>query len=390
LAVTIRFDALGSDGRSGWYNAFYNIEPNVRLKDLSWADGLLLNFFLIIYIIMFIPEVLLTLAKFPGNFKNFMSLKAQANDDPDTLIKKFRDDMVHFFDGRGVRYHFTSSVNLFAENLASVGLLWASIMSVYEAMMPMILPGQVDATSEECTQVFLEMEKSWTKSFFSGGGVVRGISPLANVMHCQQFAGTIDKYIMLQYQVFNQRGHWRHIMVIICLLMRCLSLLTLWGPLHWIADTAYLARTKLAYFMFVFLSMVLAFSVGMRVMFGAEYMQYESMGMSFTTLLLYTFGDADRAVYAVYPWIEESGTQVTICLLIYTIFVVTIGLSFFTTVILDAYSCAQDAEECARQERATEMETRKTILWLYGIDTTSPEKQKEEDDAASRATPTET
>merc|ERR1719313_471567 len=90
--------------------------------------------------------------------------------------------------------------------------------------------------------------------------------------------------------------------------------------------------------------MIVAFGLVMHVSFGMMHDQFSSLSSSCFALMLFSFGMTDRAQEGMHPFVERSGTVLVGYLLIYTVVVITIALNFFTTIVLDAYSQAQNKD----------------------------------------------
>ncbi|CAE7275680.1 unnamed protein product [Symbiodinium microadriaticum] len=69
---------------------------------------------------------------------------------------------------------------------------------------------------------------------------------------------------------------------------------------------------------------------------------------SFHTLLVYSFGMTERATYGMQPFIERSGSHLYAALFVFSVFMVTIILNMFTTIVIDAFAAEGDPEKFSR------------------------------------------
>merc|ERR1719443_639030 len=167
----------------------------------------------------------------------------------------------------------------------------------------------------------------------TGSKARRGLSIYKYMMNCMEFpGGRWQQFWQVLAEVVFQ--HHFHVFVIGLVCIRVLQCFEFMPELSWFPLTMKIAAFKLGNFLVMYFMIVAGFSLVMHLSFGRLYTQYDSLTKSFFTLMLYSFGHADRAEQDYHPFIDTSGTELAIYLLLYTIVVVTIGMQFFTTIIL--------------------------------------------------------
>eukprot|EP00438_Fugacium_kawagutii_P024679 Skav230606 [mRNA] locus=scaffold168:212376:216157:- [translate_table: standard] len=91
----------------------------------------------------------------------------------------------------------------------------------------------------------------------------------------------------------------------VCLIMlRILEAFSLSSRLNWLPRTLFLAKNKLQNFLIAYVCLVAGSALIMTLYFGDIFQQFSSLHESFFTLLLYSFGNTERATYGSKPFVE--------------------------------------------------------------------------------------
>merc|ERR1739845_128400 len=95
-------------------------------------------------------------------------------------------------------------------------------------------------------------------------------------------------------------------------------------------------------FVVIYFGDIFAFSMMMVLQFAGLFLQYNSVDRAFHALIYCSFGYPDRAMQDLNPFLDRRSSAVVVNLFFFMIFVVTICLNFFTTIVLEAYTVAMD------------------------------------------------
>eukprot|EP00434_Breviolum_minutum_P025163 symbB.v1.2.022228.t3/scaffold1961.1/size94642/4 len=136
--------------------------------------------------------------------------------------------------------------------------------------------------------------------------------------------------------------------------------------LNWLPRTLFLAKSKLHNFLIAYVCLVAGFSLLMTLYFGDIFQQFSSLQESFCTLLLYSFGNTERAFYGAQPFIELGSSHLQAALFFYTVFVVTIILNMFTTIVIDAFAAEGDPERYEKTYQEEMLSVTHRLLKVFG------------------------
>eukprot|EP00435_Cladocopium_sp_Y103_P052259 s686_g16.t1 len=128
----------------------------------------------------------------------------------------------------------------------------------------------------------------------------------------------------------------------------------------------FLAKNKLQNFLLAYVCLVAGSSLIMTLYFGDIFQQFSSLQESFFTLLLYSFGNTERALHGSQPFIETGSSHLHAALFFYTVFVVTIILNMFTTIVIDAFAAEGDPERYEKIYKEEIKSLTTQLLQIFG------------------------
>lgn len=310
---------------------------------------------LVLVVALFLVEFIITVCRFPGSLlrlKNFGASRdcisgfASAGSRArawKALCRIFKS----FLDGREARLMFVPAEFLLVELLAAIAFLTAVCTSVSYSLMPAIVPmGKIAASDSDlgkkCMNAFIQEDVVYAHQLLNGEAVKRGLSPYSYMENCLKYSGDLERFGEIMYELIF--AHSFHAFVIAIVSLRLFHCFEFHQRMSWLPHSIKIAASKLGSFIFMYFMIVAAFAMLMRMSYGQLYSQYTTFSRSFEALMLYSFGMTERATYGLHPFIETSGTVMTGYLFVYTILIVTIGLNFFTTIILDAFARVSDPD----------------------------------------------
>merc|ERR1712032_1806032 len=112
--------------------------------------------------------------------------------------------------------------------------------------------------------------------------------------------------------------------------------------LRWLPVTITLASVRSLYFGLAHCVLVAGFATVAYIQFGARWVQFSSFSRAFWELFILSCGVPGTVFDDIYPFQERASSIASMYLAMYLILAVSIGLNFFTTIILDAYNLALD------------------------------------------------
>lgn len=369
LDLVIRFDVIGHRKNSGWYQASLDIDSGNPPGAKGWNGYMAAIVTLALFVVMILCEFVITVLSWPFtciqlfHFGSSEDCTGGAADRSvrhawEALCKIFKA----FFDGRKARTHFMSHEFLMLELLTGLAFVLTVRCSIEDSFSPKIVPIGRQDVGKPCIDAYLADGLAFGKAMLEGGNEEaqkRGISPYVYMTKCMKFDNAFDEFCEVLFELVFQNNY--HAWVLALISMRLLQCFEFSKSTSWLPHTLKLAFSKLANFIMMFTVVVGAFAIVMYISFGRLYTQFDSIPKACISLLLYTFGMTDRAEQDIHPYIENSGTKIVIILLLYTITVVTIGLNFFTTIIMDSYASACDPDY---DETELEAEALASLAWL--------------------------
>jgi len=345
ITVEISFEALGSKQRAGWYKSrlsIYSERSYDEERGISYF--LCMNLQLLLVFLLLGIELLCTYLMLPSNLHALSSLQFDEGTPYEDVKPIIKRRLLALFDGRGRRSEFMGLGAIFFEQL----LMWCILFNWFEAIREAFEPAPMPLgyRSPECKKAIFNRRASQAAEYLSGTASHRimGLSEYEKLQMCYNFSSTVAYAAAMEEELFFQSSIGVSKLVMLLLMLRLMEVLDFSRFFRWLPDTMRMAFWKLFNFLLIYFLVVLGLAVIFTAKFGSMYPQFRSVGQSGLALLLFSFGDTDRATEGMQPFIEDSGTLGAMWLLLFTICITTIGLGFFTTIVLDAYTLVNDPE----------------------------------------------
>lgn len=246
-------------------------------------------------------------------------------------------------DARGKRSQFMSLGSIIFEQFLSFCILYNWYVSALEAFEPAPIP--LGYRNPECKKALFMRKIEKAAGYIAGDDDMQmlGLSEYEKLQMCYTFSGNLAYLAAMEEELLFTNSAGTSKFVALLLMIRLMEVLNFSRYFRWLPDTMSMAFWKLVNFLIVYFLVVVGLSVIFTARFGAMYAQFRSISQSVLALLFFSFGDTERAMDGVHPFIEDSGTMCSIWLLCFTVCITTIGLGFFTTIVLDAYTIVSDS-----------------------------------------------
>eukprot|EP00931_Biecheleriopsis_adriatica_P016862 TRINITY_DN12293_c0_g1_i2.p1 TRINITY_DN12293_c0_g1~~TRINITY_DN12293_c0_g1_i2.p1 ORF type:complete len:850 (-),score=163.18 TRINITY_DN12293_c0_g1_i2:24-2573(-) len=341
LLVKINFLSLGAHQDSGWYRLSLEITSIGALGEKGLLSIVLMCTTLLLVLVIFLGDFLATVLYWPLGIWRLYRLHVTPDMSFTEAAIFVRHHLLVFLDVWKRRSRIMSTTWLFVEFAISVCFTAATLCTLRAAVTPLYIPPGTQ--NHDCFMALLKKDAQWMDAWVKGQHIPRGLSPIDYITYCRDDLTTVQKIAeYINSAVFEQRTYHGFVIALLCL--RFLEVLEHSSSLRWLPKTLSLALPKIVEFMLVYVLLIGIFSAILSLQFGFLYSQFNSIPKTFLTLLLYSFAATERALEGVHPFIEFSGTLIAMYLLIFTLIVVTICLNVFTTIVIDAYTVAQDPE----------------------------------------------
>ncbi|CAK8998075.1 PKD_channel domain-containing protein [Durusdinium trenchii] len=344
---------------SGWYRTTLRIFNQSCLGRKPPYTIYLMGVTILLFSLLVLLDSLATLIMLPINLMNTFRMDLPSHASVQEIQKDFWMKLMQTLDGRGVLTQALPTIVLLTERLVALGFLCACAQAAREAFQPSMLP--IGVLGEKCTWAWFNGNKEW----IVGQKVSRGITMRSYLDSCSGLEGQMWMTELLFQFIFEDEGCF-HALVVGAIMCRLLEAFSLSDRLKWLPRTLFLAKTKLLNFLIAYVCLVAGFSLLMTLYFGDIFQQFSTLDESFYTLLLYSFGVTDRAFLGCQPDIERGSFHLQCALFFYTVFVVTIILNMFTTIVIDAFAAEGDPERYEKiyQEEMHSLTTR--LLQMFG------------------------
>lgn len=345
--------------RSGWYRA------NLRIFSKSCVGGrktgtvILIVLTLTLFSCLTLIDSLMTLILLPLNLYRirWMDLPSDAN--IEEIEKRFWRNLLQGLDARGVATRFLPALIVLAERVLALGFIISCVEAAVEARRNSVLPFGI--LSEKCMVTWFRGNKDW----IIGRPVPRGINMINYINQCTDVAG-VDYVAELFFELLFEDEGCFHALVVGLIMLRILEAFSLSSRLNWLPRTLFLAKNKLQNFLLAYVCLVAGSSLIMTLYFGDIFQQFSSLQESFFTLLLYSFGNTERALHGSQPFIETGSSHLHAALFFYTVFVVTIILNMFTTIVIDAFAAEGDPERYEKIYKEEIKSLTTQLLQIFG------------------------
>ncbi|KAF7457790.1 polycystic kidney disease protein 1-like 2 [Cryptosporidium felis] len=160
-----------------------------------------------------------------------------------------------------------------------------------------------------------------------------------------------------------------HAIAVLLLFIRLLEVSLFSNNTSFLLMTFIFAFVPFMHFTAIFLILLFAFSIIMHAMYGAIYIQFSTISISFYSLFLFAFGSPFSGTECgIHAYFEKSAYGAAAMLLLFEILFVTILLNMFTTIIMNSYAVAtKNTESPMRMKKVT------ASLWyqaklIFGFD----------------------
>eukprot|EP00928_Gymnodinium_smaydae_P096741 TRINITY_DN8606_c0_g3_i1.p1 TRINITY_DN8606_c0_g3~~TRINITY_DN8606_c0_g3_i1.p1 ORF type:complete len:882 (+),score=94.54 TRINITY_DN8606_c0_g3_i1:87-2732(+) len=362
VETRLKFTAAGGNQKAGWYRFHYQVTTFSPWGRKYLPHAVLMCTFLLLMICVLVFDFLLTILLWPVSLLKLICFRIPRGTSFDDASEMVSSRISVLFDWRLCRTRFVTFSQLVVENAIAIVFIWSTYQALLQAFTPSMTSS--GAHTPKCMRALLEMDLQWMSSSFVGKVTERGLTPIEYLIHCRDDMEQIPKFAeMLNILFFESNGKTSGF-VLALMFLRVSQILEFWQSMKWLPNTMALARPKVAEFTVAYSLLILAFALVIHIQFGDLYAQYSSIDLSFIALLMYSFGDTDRATDGTYPFLEGSGTAISLYLLAFTLIVVTICLNVFTTIVIDAYAAATDPDEV---EKVLEERDRNHQIWLIRL-----------------------
>mmetsp|Transcript_40181 Transcript_40181/g.92970 ORF Transcript_40181/g.92970 Transcript_40181/m.92970 type:complete len:937 (+) Transcript_40181:63-2873(+) len=361
LHVQMIFTEL--ERNSGWYRAELRIFNKSRVGTCdAWTIFLMLTI-LFLCLLLTLVDTVMTLVLMPVNVANAVRLDLSRDASYEDIEHELWMKVLKVIDGRGVLNRTLATLTILCERIVAICFVGACVQAARESRRPNSLP--MGPMSERCTYAWLRANKDWIIHSISGEYVDHGLSLLTYINECTDLKGMRYFGEMMYQLLFEEECSW-HALVVALVFVRVLEFFNLNHRLRWLPRTIFLAKLKLINFVLAYVALVTGFSLLMTLYFGELYQQYSTLQGSFHTLLVYSFGMTERATFGMNPFIERSGNRLYAVLFVFDVFMVTIILNMFTTIVIDAFAAEGDPGKFSKayQEEITSLTH--SLLGLFG------------------------
>eukprot|EP00434_Breviolum_minutum_P025161 symbB.v1.2.022228.t1/scaffold1961.1/size94642/4 len=357
INVKLSFKEL--EFRSGWYRAHLRIFTRSCLGAKNEVTVILIVLVLLLLSLLVLIDSFVTVLLLPMNLYGVFQMDLPSEANFQEIQTAFWLKLLQVLDARGVASQFLPTLILTAERFLALAFMVACTQSAIEAYKPTILPFGV--LSERCTEAWFKGNKDW----IAGQNKPRGIDVIQYIQECSEVHGVGYVAEVLFQILFEDEGSL-HALVVGFIMLRILEAFSLSSRLNWLPRTLFLAKSKLHNFLIAYVCLVAGFSLLMTLYFGDIFQQFSSLQESFCTLLLYSFGNTERAFYGAQPFIELGSSHLQAALFFYTVFVVTIILNMFTTIVIDAFAAEGDPERYEKTYQEEMLSVTHRLLKVFG------------------------
>ncbi|CUV06576.1 unnamed protein product [Cryptosporidium hominis] len=253
---------------------------------------------------------------------------------------RFRDIIGHFIDPFGNRINTLSWFQILLENtigiLITLGFLFSSLAIHFGSELC------IETAYKKCVDPHL----FWSETLHLTGA---------------EYYGQVLFSLWIKTKL--------HAIAVLLLFIRLLEISLFSSNTSFLLMTFIFAFVPFMYFTAIFLVLLFAFSIIMHAMYGAIYIQFSTISISFYSLFLFAFGSPfSETEVGIHAYFEKSAYGAAAMLLLFEILFVTILLNMFTTIIMNSYAIATKNTECPmRMKKVT------ASLWyqaklIFGFD----------------------
>ncbi|KAH7646889.1 multi-pass transmembrane [Cryptosporidium bovis] len=253
---------------------------------------------------------------------------------------RFREIIGHFIDPFGNRIHSLSWFQILIENAIGIviilGFTFSSIALHFGSELC------IETAYKKC----IDPGKFWSETLHLTG---------------------IEYYGQLLFSMWIKTK--LHSIAVLLLFIRLLEISLFFTNTSFLIMTFVFAFVPFMHFTAIFTVLLFAFSIIMHAMYGAIYVQFSTIPISFYSLFLLAFGspfsNTDSGVHAYF---EKSAYGAAVMLLLFEIFFVTILLNMFTTIIMNSYAIATKNVECPMKMKKVTASLWYQAKLIFGFD----------------------
>ncbi|KAJ1613149.1 transmembrane domain-containing protein [Cryptosporidium canis] len=290
---------------------------------------------------LLLPGALSSILMFPYNVYRLIS-----------KFGKFRDIIGHFIDPFGSRINTLSWFQISLENVIGIfitlGFIFSSLAIHFGSELC------IETVYKKCIDPHL----FWSENLHLSGA---------------EYYGQVLFSLWIKTKF--------HAIAVLLLFIRLLEISLFSSNTSFLLMTFIFAFVPFMHFTAIFIVLLFAFSIIMHAMYGAIYLQFSTISISFYSLFLFAFGSPfSETEVGIHAYFEKSAYGAAVMLLLFEILFVTILLNMFTTIIMNSYAIATKNTECPmRMKKVT------ASLWyqaklMFGFD----EELQEELDTIER------
>lgn len=336
--VDMSFDKVVGvwDKPAGWYKTTLSLSEGEFYGHKDIMDGLLGLLTLVLLLWFLVRHLVTGVAFFPYRARQLWLLRDPSNTAaavlaagvhadqqgdaagdqrrPAVIRDIFEKRLVLLIDGDGHRSRYLSVAGIVWENIIAVVVTISFIMSAW-FQHGVMMPSEDESFGMVSNWQYINRNLSGTK-----------------------------KYTEVLYDIFFDSAAAHGLAWILLYLRTVFFFLGAISGLKWLPVTIILACARSIYFMIAYSIMIVGFANVFYIQFGARFVQFSFISRASYELFLLSCGVPGYVFEDIYPWQDRVSLYASLYLAFYMLLAITIGLNFFTTIMLDAYSLAQDPE----------------------------------------------
>jgi len=372
------------DKPAGWYSARLKLSEGEFYGHKDFMDGCLGLSALLLLLWCLVRHLVFLVAYFPFRAHQLwlmrdpdhcraavMTARSSAVDAPDNFRRAtgvqgravtrdiFEMRLVLLVDGDGIRARYLSVAGVCWENFAALVVTLSFSLSVFY-QKSMMMPSEDESFTMITGSQYINRE-------------LFGLSRATEVLYDLFFDATASHGLA-----------W-----ILLYLRTVFFFLGAISGLKWLPVTIILASARSIYFMIAYSVMIVGFANVFYIQFGARFVQFSSISRASYELFLLSCGVPGYVFEDIYPWQDKDSLYTSLYLAFYMLLAITIGLNFFTTIMLDAYALAQDPEASDEVIQNGLHSISETLMKMLGIrfgESSEIDSSTEEPDRPSQAT----
>jgi hypothetical protein len=142
--------------------------------------------------------------------------------------------------------------------------------------------------------------------------------------------------------LFHPQAYFIHMLSVLLLFGYAMCVFNEFEETAWVGRTVVASASRMKNFLPWFLAIILGFSFVFYTRFGATFPNFSTYDKAFFSLAFFSFSVPFEIEDGSTPLYYGEGMTLCLYLLAYAVCVLTIGINFFTTIVLDAYTEIRD------------------------------------------------